>query len=295
MSSLLVLDGGRLATVQDGGRPGLAHLGVGPSGAADRASLGQVNRLLGNAEDAAAVEATLGGLVVRAQGAADVAIGGAPAEAVVRPASGATWTAGPGTPVQLRDGDELALGLPVRGLRSYLGVRGGIAVQPVLGSRSRDELAGIGPAPLTAGDRLPVGTSTGAWPGVDTVPWLTDPLPRRPLRAVLGPRGDWFTPDTAKVLTDGTWRVSGDANRTAVVLDGPTLTRSRDGELPPEGMVRGAIQVPPSGRPTILLADHPVTGGYPVVAVLLDRDVDRLAQLRPGDPLALHLLAPAPL
>jgi biotin-dependent carboxylase-like uncharacterized protein len=295
VSALRVLATGPLATVQDSGRPGLARLGVGPSGAADRTSLGQVNRLLGNAEGAAAVEVTLGGLAVRADGAVDVAVGGASVEPRISPVDGAPWTAGPGTPIRLRSGDQLALAMPVRGLRSYLAVRGGLALDPVLGSRSWDALAGIGPPPLAIGDHLPVGSQAGRWPGVDAVPWLTDPVPRRPLRAVLGPRHGWFSADTLSVLSKGPWRVSGDANRTAVVLDGPPLARVRDDELPPEGMVRGAVQVPPSGRPTILLADHPVTGGYPVLAVLVDEDVDRLAQLRPGDAVSLHVLAPVPL
>ena len=247
-----------------------------------------MNRLLGNPEGAAAVEVTLGGIRLRANGSADLAVSGAPAQVVVDGRA-----VGPGTPFRVESGEEVALAAPTRGLRSYLGVRGGVATEPVLGSRSSDLLAGVGPGPLRPGDVLPVGADVGAWPGVDVLTWLTDPAEHRRLRAVAGPRQDWFAGDALGVLAAGPWRVSGDANRTAVVLDGPAITRSRDGELPPEGMVRGAIQVPPSGRPTILLADHPVTGGYPVLAVLLAEDVDRLAQLRPGDPVLLHPLAAA--
>ncbi|GAA4351736.1 5-oxoprolinase subunit C family protein [Angustibacter luteus] len=283
MTTFEVLATGPLATVQDAGRAGLAHLGVGPSGAADRTSLGQVNRLLGNAEGAAAVEVTLGGLHLRANGSADVAVVGAPAQVHL-----GRRAIGSGTPFRVEAGDELTLAAPSRGLRSYLGVRGGITTDPVLGSRSSDLLAGVGPGPLRPGDVLPVGADVGPWPGVDVLTWLTDPAEHRRLRAVAGPRREWFSDAALDDLAGGPWRVSGDANRTAVVLDGPAIIRSHDGELPPEGMVRGAIQVPPSGRPTILLADHPVTGGYPVLAVLLAEDVDWLAQLRPGDPVLLQ-------
>ena len=194
-----------------------------------------------------------------------------------------------GSPFRLEASDVVELGPAPRGLRCYLGVRGGLDVEPVLGSRSSDLLAGIGRAALTTGDVLPVGNRTGPWPGVDDAQWLTDPARARSLRAVLGPRDDWFDPAAASALAAGPWAVAADADRTGVVLDGPVLRRSRSGELATEGMVRGAIQVPPSGRPTVLLADHPVTGGYPVIAVLVDADVDRLAQLRPGDPVALRL------
>jgi biotin-dependent carboxylase-like uncharacterized protein len=288
-----VLATGPSATVQDLGRPGLAHLGVGPSGAADRGSLRQVNRLLGNPEHAAGIEILLGGFAVRALADLDVGLVGATCPAAVVRDDGGRREVGGGAPQRLRRGDVLELGQATRGLRCYLGVRGGVVVPAVLGSRSTDLLAGVGPAPLVAGDVLPVGSDVGEWPGVDEALWHSDPVPARPLTAVAGPRADWFEPGTTTRLADAQWRVSTQADRSAVVLDGPGLRRSRSDEVPVEGMARGAVQVPPSGRPTVLMSDHPVTGGYPVVAVLLTADVDRLAQLRPGDPVALRLLAPA--
>lgn len=290
MSSLEVLATGPLATVQDLGRPGCADLGLGPGGAADRTSLRQVNRLLGNAEGAAAIEVTLGGLVVRARGTLDVALTGAACPATIGVSIEATSRGiGSGMPIRLHDGEVLTLRLASAGLRCYLGVRGGVQVPPVLGSRSTDLLAGVGPEPLAPGRELAVGSNIGAWPGVDVAPWLTDPRCAEPLTVVPGPRADWFTPTALRTLVTGPWRVGQAADRSAVVLEGPLLQRARREELPTEGMVRGALQVPPSGRPTVLMADHPVTGGYPVVAVLRDVDVDRLAQRRPGDPVQLRL------
>lgn len=292
MRALEVTATGPLATVQDLGRPGLAALGVGPSGAADRTSLRQVNRLLGNDESAAGVEVTLGGLRLRCSAAIDLATAGAPCPVRVLPGAGAgaPREIGPGTPFHAEAGDVVELAAAPVGLRCYLGVRGGLDVEPVLGSRATDLLAGLGPRPLATGDTLPVGSDVGPWPGVDEVVWLSDPQAREPLRARVGPRDDWFDATALRALADGPWVVGADADRTAVVLDGPRLRRSRTDELPTEGVVRGAVQVPPSGRPTVLLADRPVTGGYPVVAVVLDDDVDRLAQGRPGDPVRFRLL-----
>ncbi len=293
MRAVEVLATGPLATVQDLGRPGLASLGVGPSGAADRASLRQVNRLLGNEESAAAVEVTLGGLRLRSLGPLDLAVAGAPCPVRVqrnrRP--GGVRHVGPGTPFRVTEGDVVELARAACGLRCYVGARGGLAVEPVLGSRSSDLLAGLGPGLLSPGVVLPVGPADGAWRGADETVWLTDPLRPEPLRLLLGPRDDWFDPESVRALGVGPWVVGADADRTAVVLDGPVLRRRTADELPTEGVVRGAVQVPPSGRPTVLLADHPVTGGYPVVGVLRSDDVDRLAQHRPGDRVRLRVVA----
>lgn len=284
---LRVLATGPLVTVQDLGRPGLAHLGVAPGGAADRASLRQANRLLGNDEGAAALEVLLGGLVLQALGELDVALTGAPC-----PARVGARDVGPGTPVRLTRGAVLEVDVCPCGLRAYLAVRGGLQIEPVLGSRSTDLLAGLGPAPITPGQELAVGEPGRSWPGVDQAAWLTDPGRRLPLRAVPGPRQDWFADEALLQLAAGPWVVSSEADRSAVVLDGPRLLRAGDVELASEGVVRGSVQVPPSGRPTVLMSDHPVTGGYPVLAVVVDADVDVLAQLRPGADVRLRMLAP---
>lgn len=274
--TLTVLAPGPLTTVQDLGRPGLAAQGIVRSGAADRASAALANRLLGNPADAAVLEVTAGGLAVRADVGVWVALTGARCPGA--PYAAPTW---------LTPGEELRLGVPGRGLRSYLGVRGGVDLPPVLGSRATDLLSGLGPAPLAAGDLLPVGTAAGPWPGVDQAPV---PAPPGELVVALrpGPRSDWFGADAHRLLAATAWQVTGESNRVGLRLAGPELVRTRDGELASEGMVRGALQVPPSGQPVLFLADHPVTGGYPVIGYVADADVDRCAQLAPGDALRLR-------
>ena len=276
MRALRVLATGPLTTVQDLGRPGLAHLGVTPSGAADRGALRLANRLVGNPEDAACLEATLGGLAVRARGDLLVALTGAPC-----PVAG-PGDVGFGAPVRLGDGEELRLGTPATGLRSYLAVRGGLATQPVLGSRSTDLLSGLGPPVVAVDDDLPVGDAAPASDLVDLAPTPAPASGAVALRVLLGPRDDWLTPASVDALLSETWEVSGESNRVGARLTGPRLEWSRAGELVSEGVVRGAVQVPPSGQPVLFGADHPVTGGYPVVAVVLDADTDLAAQVRPG-------------
>jgi biotin-dependent carboxylase-like uncharacterized protein len=284
-AELEVLAPGPLSTVQDLGRPGWAALGVGRSGAADRGALRLANRLLGNPEDAAAVETTLGGLSVRASADVVVAVTGAPAPLRVGGRPRSTHAA-----VLVRAGEDVELATPATGLRSYLAVRGGVQVEPVLGSRSSDLLSGLGPPPLRAGDRLPVGPPPAATVPVVDVAAVTAPTGDAVVvRAVVGPRADWFAPTALDVLAATAWRASGDSDRVGVRLEGGRLERTRSGELPSEGMVPGALQVPPSGEPVLLLADAPSTGGYPVVAVLLAADVDRAAQLRPGQGLRIRL------
>ncbi|RZT86719.1 biotin-dependent carboxylase-like uncharacterized protein [Pseudonocardia sediminis] len=271
---------GPQATVQDAGRPGYSDLGVGVSGAADRAAARLGNRLVGNPEDAAVLEATFGGLAVRVRGGATVAVTGAPCEVVVdgRPV-------GHHCRVRVPAGARLRLDAPAAGVRSYLAVRGSIAVDPVLGSRSTDVLAGLGPAALSVGDVLPVGAARGVPPATDLAPVASPPAGDVSVRVVLGPRHDWFTADAVQALLRTPWTVSRDSNRVGMRLDGPAMERAAgfaDAELPSEGVVRGSLQIAASGRPTVFLADHPVTGGYPVAAVVLDADTDLLAQVRAG-------------
>jgi biotin-dependent carboxylase-like uncharacterized protein len=274
---LTVLAPGPRSTVQDRGRPGWASIGVPRSGAADLASHDLANRLVGNRPEAAAVEVTLGGLRIRAEASALVAITGAPARLTVdgRPAP-------MNAPFLLPAAGLLELGLPPRGLRTYLAVRGGIDVPPVLGSRSSDTLSGLGPRPLAAGDRLPIGGLAGDEPFVDVAP-VAGPAERAVLRVLPGPRRDWLAAEAWSALTGNDWTVSSDSDRVGVRLTGPRLARARDEELPSEGLVTGAVQVPPDGAPVLFLADHPVTGGYPVLAVVVTADVAAAGQLRPGD------------
>jgi len=286
MRALTVLATGPLTTVQDDGRPGQAALGVGRSGACDRGSAALANRLVGNPATAAVLEVTLGGLAVRAEGDLLVVTTGARCP-------GAPHAA----PSILRAGQELRLGAPDSGLRSYLAVRGGIAVPPVLGSRATDLLSGLGPAVVAAGDVLPVGQPSAALPGVDLAPVADPPAHEVSVAVSPGPRADWFGAAGWAALTGQAWRVTSESNRVGLRLDGPPLTRLREGELPSEGMVRGALQMPPSGAPVLFLADHPTTGGYPVIGYVADlprsSDVDRCAQLRPGQSVRFRGPSPA--
>jgi biotin-dependent carboxylase-like uncharacterized protein len=279
---LIVLAAGPLTTVQDRGRPGYAGIGVPRSGATDASAAGLANRLVGNDDAAATLEVTAGGLRVRAERTVLVAVTGAPAPVTVdgRPAPF-------GAPLTLARGAELALAMPPVGLRSYLAVRGGIDVRPVLGSRSTDTLSGLGPEPLRAGDRLPVGDLRGEEPFVDVAP-VRPPSSAPVLRVLPGPRRDWLEPGAWTALTTQQWTVTADSNRVGLRLAGPHLARARDDELPSEGLVPGALQVPPDGAPVLFLADHPVTGGYPVLAVVTTVDLPAAAQLRPGDTLTFR-------
>jgi KipI family sensor histidine kinase inhibitor len=315
---------GPFAIVADLGRPGYGHLGVPRSGAADPDSLRLANRLVGNPEDAAVVELTLGGATLRFAGRAGsapawVAVTGAAASVRLGPgpapgpgqAAGASLAddSGLGVPFAVPNGATLTVGTPATAVRSYLAVRGGVTVAPVLGSRSADTLSGIGPSPLRAGDRLPVGGTAACGPIVaDVAPRAAGclapgslaggsvtggPEPAE-LRVVAGPRDDWFAPAAMDRLRAAVYEVTSDSNRSGLRLSGPDLPRARRDELPSEGMPLGALQVPPSGQPILFLADHPVTGGYPVIAVVAAADIARAAQLRPGDTIRFRLI-PSPL
>ncbi|WP_153348708.1 5-oxoprolinase subunit C family protein [Nocardia aurantia] len=273
-----VVSPGIFSTIQDRGRPGWFHAGVGVSGAADRASFALANRLVGNDESAAAIECVLGGLCVEVGEPAVLAVTGAPV-----PISVDGRAEPPASVLYLRRGGRLRLGMAATGLRCYLAVRGGFEPAAVLGSRSRDTLAGIGPEPLEAGTELPVGPPPRRWPEVAFAPVPPMTADVVEVRMWFGPRDDRFL--RPGDLCTGTWRVSTDIDRVGVRLDradGPPLIRRDAAELPTEGMPLGAIQVPPSGQPVVFLADHPITGGYPVVGTVVDADVDRLAQVRPG-------------
>jgi len=285
--TLEIMRTGPLALIEDLGRPGLAHLGVTRSGAADRRSHTLANRLVSNPADRATIEVTFGGLTARVCGG-DIAIAvtGADTDPAVN-----------GIPFGINsihyahDGQVISLGSPHYGLRTYLAVRGGIAVEPVLGSRSFDVMSGIGPQPLQPGDVLPVGEHTTDFSELDQAPvasFTEDPIE---LNVVPGPRDDWFIDPDALVHSE--WVASDRSDRVGMRLDGrPLQHRWPDRQLPSEGATRGAIQVLPNGLPVILGPDHPVTGSYPVIGVVTDHDVDRVAQIRPGQQVRLHWSRP---
>lgn len=287
-AALEVLAPGPMSLVQDLGRPGLGALGVSVSGAADRGAFRLGARLLAQDYAAAAIEVTLGGLSVRAAGDLMVALTGAEAPVTVDGRA-----VGFCSPFPMRTGQTLRMGTPTAGLRTYLSVRGGVDVAPVLGSRATDTLSGIGPPLLKTGDVLPVGPPPREFPVVDLAPAPPPVIGLLAVRALAGPRDDWLADPAA--LNAATWRVSSRSDRVGIRLEGPALQRhsAHDGqELPSEGVVRGGIQVPTGGEPVLFLADHPVTGGYPVVAVVLDDDLDRAAQAVPGQEIRIVLVQP---
>ncbi|GAA4424791.1 5-oxoprolinase/urea amidolyase family protein [Georgenia halophila] len=276
--TLEVLDPGAQALLQDLGRSGVASLGVSPSGAMDRGALRRANRLVGNPPAATTVEAALGGLTLRAHGDVVVATAGAPASVTV---AGRAFP--PGTAVAVDDGETLELGAPATGVYTYVAVRGGLDVPVVLGSGSRDVLAGLGPEPLRGGDRLAVGTDAVAAVAIEEVaPDLPAPGETVTLDVVLGPRTDWFPPSALDLFIAQDWAVKR-SNRVGLRLAGEVpLERIDNAELPSEGTVRGALQVPPDGQPVLFMADHPLTGGYPVAGAVAAYDLDRAAQLPVG-------------
>ena len=287
MAALEVLTTGPLALVEDLGRPGLAHVGVTRSGAADRRSHSLANRLVANPPDRATVEVTFGGFSARVCGGdVDVAVTGADVHPAVDGIPfGINGVRG------VRDGQVIFLGVPRTGLRSYLAVRGGIDVEQTLGSRSLDVLSAIGPPPLVSGAVLPIGEHTDDYPEVDQAPIAGIGGGPLDVLVVPGPRDDWFTDPDELVRIE--WVASDRSDRIGMRLTGrPLRHRWPDRQLPSEGAIRGAIQVPPNGLPVIFGPDHPVTGGYPVIGVITHRDVDAVAQVRPGQRVRMRWARP---
>lgn len=298
-AQLHVLATGLQTLVQDLGRPGKSALGVSASGAVDRQAMREANRAVGNPSDVPVLENLLGQLRLRCQGPMVVAVTGADVPLHLCTAAGRRLDAALGEPLALDEGDMLELGAPRAGVRSYLAVRGGLSVTSVLGSCATDTLARLGPRPLRGGDVLAVGSAIApgrlqaVQPGAATL----CPLPRAGevvvLDVILGPRSEWFTPEALALLQAQEWRVTPQSNRVGMRLEGASaLTRSTHAELPSEGTVVGAIQVPASGQPVLFLADHPLTGGYPVIAVLASHHLDLAAQIPPGALLRLRAAQP---
>ncbi|MEW9870990.1 carboxyltransferase domain-containing protein [Arthrobacter sp. HS15c] len=297
-SGLRILSPGLQSLIQDLGRPGHAGLGVSSAGALDRSSLRRANRVVGNEPSAAVVESVAGGLRVQAVGDQVLAVAGAPSELTVVTPSDASESDGQdsdgGQPEQVRtvpmatafallDGEILTIGAPERGFRGYLAIRGGAMADAVLGSRSTDTMSGIGPAPLAAGQLLGAGVAMSS--NVVGNPELQPEFPDTGvtvLDIVPGPRDDWFEAAALESLCSQDWAVTPRSNRVGMRLDGTPLSRSRDGELPSEGTMAGALQIPPEGQPVLFLADHPITGGYPVIGVVVDHQLDLAAQVPIG-------------
>ncbi len=295
--SIEVLKPGLLSSLQDGGRTGQAALGVGHAGAMDVPAWRLANALVGNTGDEAALEFTLIGPTLRFERAATIALCGAIPTAEVDGHALPGWTR-----CRLPAGSVLRLGGMAQGCRGYLAVGGGFAATPVLGSRSTDLHAGLGPfggRALREGDRLELdphhadslhGTPQ---PQVQAQPWSLDPrawFEPEPIALALlpGTHTDRLEAASQSMLHGQTFRLSKDANRTACRLDGHRLDLQQPLELISEAVLPGTVQLPPSGQPIVLLAEAPVTGGYPRIGQLAAVDLPRLAQRRPGDTVCFH-------
>jgi antagonist of KipI len=290
---LEVIEPGLLTTVQDGGRWGFGHLGVPESGACDRHGLAVANLLVGNVPDDAGLELTLVGPTLAVHEEACLGLGGADLRATVEEPGRRTIRFSPGTSRMVRAGSVVRFpGPPAPGARAYLAVAGGIDVPEVLGSRSTCLAGGFGGLegrPLRAGDRL-AGRDPAGWALVDRA-WPSS-LPGRqdassgPIAVLAGPQPERFPDGTLERFLAEEWTVSTHSDRVGVRLDplgDPIAPRPEAAEQPSQPMTWGAIQLPPDGRPVVLLADHRTVGGYPVIAVVARVGLPIAGQLAPGD------------
>jgi KipI family sensor histidine kinase inhibitor len=283
-----VVEPGLLTTIQDTGRIGWAHLGVSRAGAADRTSAALANRLVGNPVGAALLETTMIGPRLLIGTDRRVAVTGARADVTVD-----GLPARQGTPLSLRAGAVLAVGRHRAGVRSYIAFAGGVGADAVLGSRSTDTLSGLGPPPLSQGDEVPLGpplaTNAGGLPRRGSAGPAADPGDLIEVAGRFGPRQEWLSAEGRRLLLSSLFSVDPSSDRTGVRLSGPVVPRRWSGGVVSEGMVPGAVQLPPSGLPIVLMRNHPPTGGYPVVAVIDASGIDLLAQAGPDTKVRFRL------
>ncbi len=282
-----VLRAGLCDLVMDQGRRGLGAIGVPAGGAADRAALAAANRLVGNAAAAAGLELVLSGPQLRFPAGGVAALAGTRFQAARSSGAAVAWD----ETLVLAAGETLSLDRTLAGCRCWLAVRGGLAVPPVMGSRSTFLPSGFGGQegrPLRAGDRLECGAGAGEVRLLRAQPPAM--AADAPLRVIAGPQIGLFDDTGLGAFFGGVYRVAAASDRRGLRLAGPAVTCSRI-ELPTQGVLPGAIQVPPDGQPIILGWDGPVTGGYPVIASVIEADLPRLAQLKPGDAVQFVTLA----
>lgn len=296
MSAMLsVVAPGLHTTVQDFGRVGYQSLGVPVAGALDPTSLRLGNALVGNAPDAAGLEVLYHGPTLEVQAeSVRVALVGANTEMAIMsdpPRGVPPWQS-----VRLQRGERFRTGALDGSACCYLAVEGGLALAPVLGSLStytRSGIGGHGGRALVAGDELPLARDSAA---ERTELRLAEPpalaAPER-FRVVLGPQDDYFTAEAIAAFLEQTYRVTKEADRMGLRLDGPRLDHARDYNIVSDGIATGAIQVPGSGQPIILLADHQTTGGYPKIATVVSADLPAVGRLKPGDPLRFEAVTVA--
>jgi len=282
MSLIEVRAPGLLSTVQDLGREGFGPVGVSPSGAADPIALRLGNRLVGNAEDAAALEMTLlGGTFVFPEGAL-IALTGADFGAESDGAALPLWSS-----IKMGKGQTLCTGSTRSGVRCYLCVRGGIDVKPFLGSSSTHLLSGLGGyggRALRKGDVLRIGAALGSFRKKTIAARKLELLqPRKVLRATPGPQTELFSDAAQKIFYGSTYLVAEESNRMGLRLEGAPLPVGEQGEMATEGVSLGAVQITPAGSPIILFVEQQTTGGYAKIANVISADLSSLGQLRPRD------------
>ena len=270
---------------QDLGRPRQADQGVSVCGAVDRAALRIANACVGNPERSAVLEVTFGGLSLVPDRPVTLAVTGAPCPISIHDANGRVTVVPHSRPFAVDAGEEVTLGIPGRGMRSYVALRGGFVVERTLGSASTDTLSRIGPMPIARGDVLVPANEAATF--VEPEPLVGRMLPRAgdviDVDVVPGPRTDWLTDDSVARFFSQEWRVTPESSRVGMRLSGDlALARRDDAELQSEGTLCGSIQVPHSGHPVLFLTDHPVTGGYPVIAVVAAHHLDMLGQIPIG-------------
>ncbi|HEX7348798.1 MAG TPA: biotin-dependent carboxyltransferase family protein [Rhodanobacteraceae bacterium] len=285
--TLEVLRPGLLTTLQDLGRPGFAHLGMGRAGAFDAPALRIANALCGNPATACGLEFTLLGPTLHSTADAWIAITGAPCALQVDGIARTLWT-----PLHVQAGQTLSIGRIQAGCRSYLAIGGGIAVEPALGSRSCDVNAHLGPLggrPLRAGDVLPVSPTAKPHTDLQSAHWQLDPRPwfkhdpDLPLRCLPGSHFDRLSAASRNAWFRQPFTVGANSNRVGLRLAGDALALTAPVEMVSEGCVPGLVQLPPSGQPIAFGPEAPTSGGYPRIGQIAAIDLPRLAQLRPGD------------
>lgn len=270
-----VLEPGAFTTVQDLGRHGFQHLGVSPGGAADPVAARVANRLLGNPDEAAVFECCMSGPILRFREDTRVAFTG--------------W-ADPraGRPLEMPKGSVLDLSKRMPSVRGYLAVAGGIETPLVMGSRSTDVRAGFGGwlgRKLQVGDRLPIGPLVqGPMPGAWSVGWPQAETPGKmiELRYIAGMQASWFSEETREKFRKSIYQISPVSDRMGARLDGPMLGLKEPREMVSQPVVSGSIQVPPDGKPIVLLAERQTIGGYPQIGHVISADVPKLARAWPG-------------
>ncbi|QEL22497.1 biotin-dependent carboxyltransferase family protein [Bosea sp. F3-2] len=292
MTALSVLAAGPGSTIQDGGRHGFLRYGVTGAGPMDPFAHALANRALGNPAGAAAIEVSLGGLEVTAEGGpVAVALAGG-AFAVTLDGQALP----PAVVAMVEPGAKLKLRAGQAGAWCYLAVPGGFDVPQVLGSaatHTRTGIGGIAGRGLMAGDRLAI---AGMSPAEVETGEIVAPLLERPaetIRVILGPQDDYFAPDQIAAFLAGPWTISARGDRMACFLEGPKLTHVRGYNIASDGIAMGAIQVPGEGQPIVLMADRQSTGGYPKVATVIGPDLGRLAQARPGSTVSFRAVTHA--